>query len=149
MKNKLLVKILSVALFISFSAIMFSCGNKNMEYVSKKWKLDKMEIPGQDSMIAKMDSTQRSLYESMMKQVKEKSSFIFGKDGKYTVDMGYTKEEGTFKFSDDGKTMLTKDAKGDKEQSVNVVELTADKFVSSQKDPSGKTITMYLVPAKD
>ena len=48
------VFIFSIALFFVFAIL--SCGNKNMELIAKKWKLEKIEMPGQDSMIAKMDS---------------------------------------------------------------------------------------------
>ena len=74
------------------------------------------------------------------------------KEGKYTLDMGFAKSEGTFKISDDGKNLITKevrDGKDGKEETMGILTLTADKFVSTQKDPSGKEVTMTLVPAKD
>ena len=77
------VFIFSIALFFVFAIL--SCGNKNMELIAKKWKLEKIEMPGQDSMIAKMDSVSKSMYDSMMKQMIEKSSFVFTKEGKYTL----------------------------------------------------------------
>jgi hypothetical protein len=144
------VLIFSIALFSVFAIL--SCGNKNMELIAKKWKLEKMEMPGQDSMIAKMDSMSRAMYDSMMKQMIEKSSFAFTKEGKFTVDMGFAKSEGTFKISDDGKSLTTKemkDGKEGKEEIMTIVVLSNDKFVSTQKDPSGKLVTMTLVPAKD
>lgn len=142
------VFISSVALFIAIAII--SCGNKNLELLAKTWKLEKMEIPGQDSMIAKMDTTQRVMYESMMKQMIEKSSFAFTKEGKFVVDMGFAKSEGTFKLSDDGKkltTTETKEGKPGKEESITVQELSATKFVMAQKDPMGKEVILTLVPA--
>ncbi len=123
-----------------------------MELIAKKWKLEKMEMPGQDSMIAQMDTTQRNMYNAMMTQMIEKSSFTFTKEGKFTVDMGFAKSEGTFKISDDGKSLTTKemkDGKESKEEMMTIVTLSNDKFVSTQKDPSGKSVTMTLVPAKD
>ena len=122
-----------------------------MELIAKKWKLEKMEMPGQDSLIAQMDTTQRNMYNAMMKQMIEKSSFTFTKEGKFTIDMGFAKSEGTFKISDDGKSLLTKgnNSKDAKEETMTIVILSNDKFVSAQKDPSGKLVTMTLVPMKE
>ncbi len=150
MKKKLsqVLLVSSLAIFVVISIV--SCGNKNVELISKKWKIESMNIAGQDSELAHMDSMRRAMYESMMTQMKEKSSFSFSKDGKFTVDMGFAKSDGTFKISEDGKTLTTtemKDGKPGKEESITIGELTADKFVMVQKDPSGKDVTVTLVPA--
>ena len=154
MKNKQITKsvfIFSIALFSVFTIL--SCGNKNMQLIAKKWKLEKMDIPGQDSMIAMMDSAQRPMVQEMMKQMIEKSSFVYTKDGKFTVDMGFAKQDGTFKISDDGKTITTTEVKEGKEgkpETMNIETLSDDKLVLGQKDPaSGKTIKMFLIPAKN
>ena len=142
------VFIFSIALFFVFAIL--SCGNKNMELIARKWKLEKMEIPGQDSMVAKMDSSEKAMYVEGMKQMIEKSAFVFTKEGKFTVDMGFAKSEGTFKISDDGKSLITKESgKEAKEETMSIIALTTDKLVASQKDPSGKPVTMTLIPAKE
>ena len=150
MKKKL-SQILLVSTLAIFTVIgIVSCGNKKVEMISKKWKMESMNIAGQESMIASMDSTSRAMYENMMVQMKEKASFTFTKDGKFTVDMGFAKSDGTYKISDDGKTLTTtdmKDGKAGKEETMTIETLAADRFVMKQKDPSGKDVTLTLVPA--
>jgi hypothetical protein len=150
MKKKISVVVFtaSIAIFIALS--IASCGNKSKDNIAQNWKLESMNIPGQDSLIASMDSAQRPMYQAMMKQMIEKSAFNFTKDGKFTVDMGFVKSEGTYKISDDGQHLSTTEmmeGKPSKAETVDIAELTATKFVMKQKDPSGKVVTMTLVPA--
>lgn len=150
MKKKL-SQILLVSALAIFTVIgIVSCGDKNVDMISKKWKMKSMDIDGQASMLASMDSTSRAMYENMMVQMKEKASFTFSKDGKFIVDMGFAKSDGTYKISKDGKTLTTvdmKDGKAGKEETMSIEVLSADKFVMKQKDPSGKDVTLVLVPA--
>ncbi|MFM2224230.1 MAG: hypothetical protein RJA07_432 [Bacteroidota bacterium] len=135
----------SITLFIV--VVMLSCGNNKMQLIAKKWKIETINIPGQDSMVAKMDSAKKAFVQAELKQMKDSTSFIFTKDGKFIFDLGNTKSEGKFKFSKDEKQIITKADNDKKEESVIVDTLTKDKLVLKQKDYSGNEITMTLVPA--
>ncbi|MEY4875170.1 MAG: hypothetical protein RL708_319 [Bacteroidota bacterium] len=136
----------SIALFIIIA--MLSCGNNKIDLISKKWKIENIIIPGQDSMIAKMDSAKKVSVQADLKRMKDSTSFIFTKEGNFVFDLGNTKSEGKFQFSKDEKQIITKVNNEKKEESVIVDTLTKDKLVLKQKDYSGNEIIMILVPSE-
>lgn len=129
-----------------FAVLTFlACNKSKKELIVNKWKIQEIIIPGQDEMIAKMDSAQKASTIAELKQMKDNTTFIFNKDSTYEFDLGYTKAEGIYTISSDEKKILTK-AKGEsKAESVFIDTLTNDKLVIKQKDYTGKEITIKLV----
>ena len=117
--------------------------------IARKWKLEKMDSPFQDSMLAKMDSIGKVENELGMKQAIETSSTTFFKDGKFNDDFGFAKVEGTFRISDDGKKLLLKPTKETAEESLEIVELTDNKLVVSQTDNNHVSIVNTYSAAKE
>jgi len=139
-------KYLLICSILFFATITFlACNKSKKELIVNKWKIEEIIIPGQDEMIAKMDSAQKASTIAELKQMKDNTTFIFNKDSTYEFDLGYTKAEGIYTISSDEKKILTK-AKGEsKSESVFIDTLTNNKLVIKQKDYTGKEITIKLV----
>lgn len=151
---------------IATVALMSCGGNKTKEMIAKKWQISEFKADGYDEQMAQMkamcdtmkDSTMKvqamancKMMEQAMEEVK-KSTLEYKNDGTYEGSlsmMGQTQNlKGTWVLTADSKKMvMMDDAKKDKPDTLNVDEISADKFVSSgSKD--GKKTTIVLVPMK-
>jgi hypothetical protein len=71
-------KYLLICSIIFFATITFlACNKSKKELIVNKWKIEEIIIPGQDEMIAKMDSAQRASTIAELKQMKDNTTFIF------------------------------------------------------------------------
>jgi hypothetical protein len=146
MTKKKISKYLLLCSITFFAVTVFlACNHTKKELIVNKWRIEEIIVPGQNEMIAKMDSAQKASTLADLKQMKDNATFIFNKDSTYVFDLGYTKAEGVYKLSDDEKKILTKAEGESKSESVFIETLTKDKLTIKQKDYTGKEITIKLV----
>lgn len=159
-------KTLKALFTLAIATVVFiSCGgNKTKELLVKKWQISDYKVDGMDQQMAQMKAaadttkdstmkaqfaTQLKMFEGAMEEIK-KSTMEWKKDGVYEASismMGQTQNmKGTWTLSKDGKKVIIVDDK-QKTDSMNVDELTSEKFVSSSVN-NGKKSTIVLVPAK-
>ncbi|TAF63337.1 MAG: hypothetical protein EAZ55_14200 [Cytophagales bacterium] len=131
--------------FVVLAAIAVSCGGDAKSTIAKKWKISDFEAPQMKEQMEKASAEEKKMMEEMLKEIKDKSSFEFTKDGKFTISMSVmgaeNKTAGTWELKD--KKLVTKDDKG-KESEIEVVEVSGSKLVLKDKDG----IKMTLVPAE-
>jgi PBP1b-binding outer membrane lipoprotein LpoB len=122
-----------------FSAVLFTgCTPKPSELIAGVWKIDNidmgMEIPAE----------QKAMFDEMMTKMKETSSMDIKADGTYKQEMfmgQMIESTGKWSITEDGKTFITTEDKDGVTDSLNIVELTANKFVISASD-RGRTTTI-------
>ena len=147
------------------AVVLMSCGgNKTKQLIAKKWQISEFKADGMDEQIKAMkamadtikDSTMKAQYAAQMKMMDaamediKKSTLEYKADGTFEASMsmmGQTQNsKGTWSLSADGKKVIIIDDK-QKSDTMNVDEITSDKFVSSgSKD--GKKTTIVLVQVK-
>ncbi|MBL7893142.1 MAG: hypothetical protein JNL63_10965 [Bacteroidia bacterium] len=147
------------------TVIFMSCGgNKTKEMLARKWQISEFKVDGMDEQMAQMraaadttkDSTMKVQYVQQVKMVEsymeemKKSTLDYKNDGTFEASMsvmGQTQNvKGTWTLSEDGKQVVIVDDK-QKADTMNVDEISADKFVSSGVS-GGKKSTFILVPAQ-
>jgi deoxyribodipyrimidine photolyase-like uncharacterized protein len=147
------------------TVVLMSCGgNKSKEMLAKKWQISELKVEGFDEQMAQMkaaadttkDTTMKSqfisqikMYEGYMEEMK-KTTLEYKTDGAFeanTMMMGQAQNvKGTWTMTEDGKKVIVVNDK-QKADTMNVDELSADKFVSTSVN-RGKKSTVILVPAK-
>lgn len=111
-----------------------------------KWMMD-----GEAMLAAMPEEQKKGLTEEQKKSMLENAKKVtvqYNADGTFVGAKGDTEEKGTWTLSEDGKTLTTKDAK-DKEESLTIKELTAEKIVFEipAKKEGEKAVVITLVPA--
>ncbi len=126
--KKILVYVL-VAILITG---LFACKGSKADMMTAKWKLNDMsdgrEIP----------ADQKANVDKIMAEVKKNAYFDIRKDGSMEVSIGGRVSKMTWKLSEDGTKLITKEEGKDKEETLNVAELTSNKLVLSSDDGTNK-----------
>jgi len=119
MKRNLIFSVV-VAVVATF---LFACKGGNSNNIVGKWKLanfeNNMQVPEES----------KAQYEQMMAEMKKTSYFDFKNDGTYEINMAGTVSKGTWKVSDDGKKLTTKEDGKDKEDMMDISEMSGNKLV--------------------
>ena len=111
---------LFTAVLATATLMMIGCKGKTAkDLVVNKWKITDMSGKG----IADMpDSAKAKIYAN--------SSMEFTKDGKFiTSGMDNDDKKGTYSVSDDGKTMISTNEGDTYADTLNILEISADKMV--------------------
>lgn len=164
------MKTTKITLFLALGAMvaLYSCkgGSDTNKLFSKKWQLDDFKSKAFDDQVAMLQKTADTAKDSMTKasvkqqqdmmnnmvQAMKQSTLTCNMDGTCEMSssmMGQTKtDKGKWMLIDDGKkVVLTSDqvppgSKGPKSDTLNVVELTAEKMTVSGPDGRGGTVSM-------
>ncbi len=109
-----------------------ACSGNKADMVAAKWKVADMD------MGKPVPPDQKAMMDKMMEEVKKNSFFDFHKDGTYELSMMGQGEKGTWKLSDDGTKLLCKTEGKDKEQALNMTEISSSKMVLEMEDHGEK-----------
>jgi hypothetical protein len=106
------------------SIAIVSCKGKSAkDYIVNKWKITDISGKGVEGM---PDSAKTKIYET--------AAMDFKKDGKYeSADMGGGPKKGVYTISSDGKSLMTTDEGSTVTDTLELVEVTADKMIVNDK----------------
>jgi hypothetical protein len=115
---------LMVALVAMVAIFMISCKGKSAkELIVKKWKISNISGKGAETLT---DSVKKILYST--------ATMEFTKEGKYiTTDPQSGTNTGSYTLSTDGKTLISNNEGSTVKDSLDIVELSATKFIVSNK----------------
>ncbi|MEI6815955.1 MAG: lipocalin family protein [Bacteroidota bacterium] len=129
-------KVLSYFLAVVLIAGLFACKGSKADMVAAKWKVsdisDGKEIPAE----------QKEMVDKMMAEMKKTAYFDIKKDGSMEVSMMGKVSKMTWKLNEDGTKLVTKEEGKDKEESLNITEVTANKLVLTDPNGSNTKITL-------
>ncbi len=129
-------KVLSYFLAVVLIAGLFACKGSKADMVAAKWKVsdisDGKEIPAE----------QKEMVDKMMAEMKKTAYFDIKKDGSMEVSMMGKVSKMTWKLNEDGTKLVTKEEGKDKEESLTITEVTANKLVLTDPNGSNTKITL-------
>lgn len=163
------------AFTVLITVILISCSGGTNNLISKKWKMSELNSPNiermitgseanlkslEDSIAATTDTTKIKLYinhkdqikammdmlNQKMEEMKSNSFMEFKKDGTYEAKMGDGNEKGKWEIAASGKYLVSQTDGQEKKDSIEIIELTAEKLVLS-KDST--TMTFAPAPAEN
>jgi hypothetical protein len=120
---------LSTVLLFTAAIVFVSCKGKSAkDQIVKKWQVT--DISGK--RFADMPEAEK-------KEKISGASMEFKKDGSFVmIGMGSSNQEGTYSVSDDGKTLYSTDKGSTSTDTLQIVEIGADKLVVSDKEGNAK-----------
>ncbi|MCX6313920.1 MAG: lipocalin family protein [Sphingobacteriales bacterium] len=122
---------LMVALVVLVTIFMIGCKGKSAkELIVKKWKISDISGNGAKDLT---DSIKKILYTT--------ATMEFTKEGKYiTTDPQSGTNTGSYTLSADGKTLISNNEGSTVKDSLDIVELSATKFIVSNKKEDVKIV---------
>ncbi|MEI7965284.1 MAG: lipocalin family protein [Chitinophagaceae bacterium] len=122
---------LMVALVVLVTIFMIGCKGKSAkELIVKKWKISDISGKGAKDLT---DSIKKILYTT--------ATMEFTKEGKYiTTDPQSGTNTGSYTLSADGKTLISNNEGSTVKDSLDIVELSATKFIVSNKKEDVKIV---------
>lgn len=122
---------LMVALVVLVTIFMIGCKGKSAkELIVKKWKISDISGNGAKDLT---DSIKKILYTT--------AAMEFTKEGKYiTTDPQSGTNTGSYTLSADGKTLISNNEGSTVKDSLDIVELSATKFIVSNKKEDVKIV---------
>jgi hypothetical protein len=118
-----LIRLFTAVPLIVTLAIVSCKGKSAKDYIVNKWKIT--EISGKEAADIP-DSVKAKMYAT--------ATMEFTKDGKFTgTDMGPDDKTGVYSISDDNKSLISKNDNLSKADTLNILEISADKMVLEDK----------------
>ncbi|MBI2259541.1 MAG: lipocalin family protein [Flavobacteriia bacterium] len=133
-----------------FSLVLLILTACSSNHLIGKWKLDNIDI---EKAIADFPENQKDNMRMMLKtslnNMKNKFFIEFNDNGKYSIEAAdengvLQKKSGTWELSSDKKKLKT--VTEGKEETVEVVEITANKLTLNMSSPSQSSFEMSFVP---
>ena len=131
-------KVLSYCLVIMMAAGIYACKKSKADMIVGKWKIGElntgMEIPPE----------RKAEFDKQIDELKKTAYFDFKKGGTMEMSMSGKTQKGTWKVTEDGKKFVNIAEGSNSVDSLNILELTDNKF-SFSEETRGQKITYTLV----
>ncbi|MDZ4752344.1 MAG: lipocalin family protein [Flavobacteriales bacterium] len=131
----------SAAVLVAIVLTLAGCKSTPAKMVVGTWKIGEMD-PG-----IEIPAEQLAKFEEMMKSVKESSTMEVKEDGTFIETMITNKlmeSSGTWSLSEDGLTFVRTEDETQITDSLQVVELSDNKFVVAAEDRGRRMVITYI-----
>ena len=123
-----MMKLFTAVLLIATLAMVSCKGKSAKDLVVKKWGITEMSGKGVEE-----------LPDSLKKKIYANATMEFMKDGKFiSSGLDNSDKKGTYSVSADGKTMISSNEGDAVADTLNILEISADKLVMEDKKGSVK-----------